>query len=143
MGAPQQGGMMDPGMGQGQFNQQFQAAGQHHNMGMGGQQPGYMAQPPQPTQNFAPTTQYVLTVIPLVSFVSFQARVLARGVRLQPYLWRMSITTIRRMNLGRKLISISVFYGFTWHFVLLYCTEYSLVAHKLTFSFVANICFIW
>ena len=68
MGTPQQGAMIDPGMGQqGQFNQQFQATGQHHNMGIGGQQPGgYMAQQPQPAQNFGPSAQYVLLLMPHV-----------------------------------------------------------------------------
>ena len=62
IGAPQQGGMMDPGMSQqGQFNQPFQTPNQHHNMGMTSQQPGYMAQQPQPTQNFG--QQYVLLLI--------------------------------------------------------------------------------
>lgn len=60
MAGPQQTGIMDPGMAQqGQFNQPFQAAGQHHNMGMGAQQPGYMGQQPQPGQNFGPSSQYV------------------------------------------------------------------------------------
>ena len=61
IGGPQQGGMMDPGMSQqNQFNQPYQNPNQHPNMGMGGQQPGYMAQQPQPAQNFG--QQYVLTV---------------------------------------------------------------------------------
>ena len=54
---------MDPVMGQQgtQFNQPFQTPNQHHNMGMTSQQPGYMAQQPQASQNFG--QQYVFLLM--------------------------------------------------------------------------------